>query len=232
MKCRIIKVGVVVMAAMGTAQAALFDRGDGLIYDDALDVTWLKDANYARYNSLGISGINADGSMDWETARSWIAGLNSAKHLGYSAWRMPTTLVADPACTPGVGGLSGYDMNCSGSELGSLYYETLGRQGPYDQWGVFHPGSENLNTGLFINLAPLSYWTSTEFTSSADTVYRFDFLTGGRDETWKGFSFPRVWAMLDGDVSGATPVPEPNVLFLILGGLGTLSLTYAVKRRA
>ncbi|NNF16437.1 MAG: hypothetical protein HKN70_06795 [Gammaproteobacteria bacterium] len=27
--------------------AALHDRGNGLIYDDVLDITWLQDANYA-----------------------------------------------------------------------------------------------------------------------------------------------------------------------------------------
>ena len=31
----------------GTAQAMLWDRGGGLIYDDVLKVTWLQDANYA-----------------------------------------------------------------------------------------------------------------------------------------------------------------------------------------
>jgi chemotaxis response regulator CheB len=29
----------------GTSQAALFDRGGGLIYDDINNVTWLQDAN-------------------------------------------------------------------------------------------------------------------------------------------------------------------------------------------
>ena len=42
----------------GAAQAALFDRGGGLIYDDVLNVTWLQDANYAK-----TSGYDADGDM-------------------------------------------------------------------------------------------------------------------------------------------------------------------------
>ena len=29
-----------------TANSALIDRGNGLIYDDLLDITWLQDANY------------------------------------------------------------------------------------------------------------------------------------------------------------------------------------------
>ena len=30
-----------------SVNAALYDRGNGLIYDDVLDITWLQDANYA-----------------------------------------------------------------------------------------------------------------------------------------------------------------------------------------
>ena len=32
-------------AVTGTAQASLFDRGNGLIYDDAKDITWTANAN-------------------------------------------------------------------------------------------------------------------------------------------------------------------------------------------
>lgn len=35
------------LCVSGVAQAALYDRGGGLIYDSVLDVTWLQDANYA-----------------------------------------------------------------------------------------------------------------------------------------------------------------------------------------
>lgn len=227
-----ILVAMTAVAAMGTAQAALFDRGSGLIYDDALDITWLQDANYSKSNSFGISGINPNGSMSWNTAQVWIGAMNSASHLGYSEWRLPTALVGDASCTTGSGGLSGYDMNCTGSELGSLYYKTLGRQGPFDQWGILHPGTENNNSGPFVNLNPVSYWTSTEWPNSEDTVYRFDFLTGGRDETWKEFSFPRVWAVLDGDVAQASPIPTPPAFILMLTSLGLLGLTNRFKKES
>ncbi len=42
-----------------TAQASLFDRGNGLLYDDALKVTWLQDANCAK-----TRGYDTDGLMD------------------------------------------------------------------------------------------------------------------------------------------------------------------------
>ena len=43
-----------------SAQAALYDRGNGLIYDDVLNITWMQDANYAQ-----TSGYEADGQMAW-----------------------------------------------------------------------------------------------------------------------------------------------------------------------
>lgn len=36
------------LSLAGAAQAALHDRGGGLIYDDAQNITWLQDANYAK----------------------------------------------------------------------------------------------------------------------------------------------------------------------------------------
>jgi len=43
-----------------TAQASLVDRGNGLLYDNVLNVTWLQDANYAK-----TSGYSATGVMDF-----------------------------------------------------------------------------------------------------------------------------------------------------------------------
>lgn len=38
----------------GAAQAALHDRGGDLIYDDVLNITWLRDANLAATNTFGL----------------------------------------------------------------------------------------------------------------------------------------------------------------------------------
>ncbi len=61
-----------------SANAALYDRGNGMIYDDVLDITWLQDANYAQ-----TSGFDADGRMDWVTASSWAMGLSFG---GFTDW--------------------------------------------------------------------------------------------------------------------------------------------------
>lgn len=55
----------------GTVQAALHDRGGGLIYDDVLKVTWLADANYAK-----TSGQHSTGIMLGDVAAAWAANLS------------------------------------------------------------------------------------------------------------------------------------------------------------
>ena len=76
------------------AKADLIDRGNGLIYDDSLNITWLQNAD-------------SEGSMTWSEANEW-AG--SFFFQGYSDWRLPTT---DPLCP---------DKNCTDNEMGHLFY--------------------------------------------------------------------------------------------------------------
>jgi hypothetical protein len=97
----------------GMAQAALIDRGGGLLYDDVLNVTWLQDANYAK-----TSGYDADGLMDWSAAKTWASGLNISRFAGESltGWRLPA---------------SGdyYDITSPNCEMSYMYYVNLGLLG-------------------------------------------------------------------------------------------------------
>jgi len=45
------------------------------VADPALGVTWLADANLARKDTFGVAGINAVGSMDYQTAVNWVAAM-------------------------------------------------------------------------------------------------------------------------------------------------------------
>ena len=115
---------LVLLAGMGfasTASAALIQEGGGaLVYDTVHNITWLANANLAATNTFNVSSINADGTMTWDTAESWIAAMNTADYRGYSDWRLPTTLQPDPSCDDQSGGVSsGY--NCTGSEMGQLF---------------------------------------------------------------------------------------------------------------
>ena len=84
-----IRVAALAVAATlsGAAQAALIDRGGGLIYDTDLNVTWLKDANYAQ-----TSGYDADGRMTWGQSMTWADNLgyyDSVRGVTYTDWRLP-----------------------------------------------------------------------------------------------------------------------------------------------
>ena len=89
------------------ANAALFDRGHGIYYDDVLNVSWLQDANYARSQYVSSAGAlgDADGKMNWNEAITWVDSLTFA---GYDDWRLPS-----------VSPVNGVDFNLTYSDTGS-----------------------------------------------------------------------------------------------------------------
>ena len=114
--------GAVAAAAMligGAAQASLVARdlnGDTVtdaFYDSDLNITWLRDAN--------VNG----GTLDWVAAVAWADGYSFG---GYSDWRLPTSDTCE-------------GFNCTGSEMGHLWYVELGNQ-----------AGQMTNTGGFQNL--------------------------------------------------------------------------------
>ena len=68
------------------ANAALLDRGNGLVYDEDLNITWLQNANYAGM------------TMAWEEANTWASNLI---FQGHEDWRLPDIECADGSCTNG-----------------------------------------------------------------------------------------------------------------------------------
>lgn len=84
---------VVGLLFAGRANATLIDRGGGLIYDTALNITWLQNAN-----QWGVTGT-------WDQAKSWADGLT---YGGFDDWRLPYISVA-----AGAGPFTGSPVNCS-----------------------------------------------------------------------------------------------------------------------
>ncbi|MCH8041819.1 MAG: DUF1566 domain-containing protein [Nitrospinae bacterium] len=103
----------------GPAQAILMDIGGGIIFDDDTKLSWLKNANTAATNTFGVGGINANGTMNWSTANDWTAAMNTVNYLGFTDWRLPTTLDPDSSCTDdSAGAIPSTDtrgFNCTGS---------------------------------------------------------------------------------------------------------------------
>lgn len=231
----------------GAAQAALHDRGGGLVYDDVLDVTWLADANYAR-----TSGYDADGAMNWQDALTWAENLSyydSVRGVTYDDWRLP--FVRD-------GGLAyndfaysgtdrGYNVRTVGedgtvySELAHMYFNNLGFKSYYSPVGAYQSDSGIFGDGAYhsreerdglgpngaiINLQAYVYWSST-----VHALYPYygawDFnADGGIQGTDAQYLEFRAWAVRPGDVA---VVPEPSPAILFGAGFAGLAL---MRRRS
>ena len=213
---------------MPTAQAVLFDRGGGLIYDDVFDITWLQDANLCATNPANpacvAANANANGSMNFANANIFA---NNLVFGGFDNWRLPITNQPDPTCsgqivfTPP----QGFFFNCTGSEMGHLFnVDGITASAP----------------GLFSNIQTLQfdrYWSSTvfELNPGSTIIFRFDFSSGFQGAGSNALLNFFAWAVRPGDVVASvpepSPVPEPSILLLIgTGSVGFLSFSQRKRR--
>jgi hypothetical protein len=210
------------LLATQTSEAALFDRGGGLIYDSVLDITWLQDADYAK-----TSGYDADGELSWAESKTWAAGL---VYAGFSDWRLPSIAPVNGTSFQFGGSYDGstdggYNNSGSNNELGHLYYSTLANIGAFTTSGVATSCNVSglcwTNFGPFQNLTT-SYtgWYGQPFTAFASYAWIFGsgsgYQTGINDN-----QFAHAWAVHPGDIGA--PVPEPGPSLLLLAGLGLLA---------
>jgi hypothetical protein len=182
------------MGLAGGASATLIVRPGGMVYDTDLNITWLSDANYAK-----TSGHDADGRMTWSAATTWADQLVFG---GYSDWRLPTALNQD-----GSGPCLGY--NCTGSELGHLFYSELGAT-----LGNSILSGTPAELAKFSNIQSYVYWSGTGYTPNTGYAWLFYTDVGYQGNFVKGFGF-FAWAVRPGDVA----VPEPASLTLLGAGL-------------
>ena len=178
-----------VISFSGTAAAELITIGtatyDGqdynLIYEDDQGLIWL---DYTKRRDK------------WPNQISWASELNAEGALSYNFnpgitvswegdWRLPKT--EDGPRIYGNDGTTTAGCNITTSEMGHLYYKSLGNLGYYDTNGNARPGWGGprdqegwglKNKGSFKNLQPYSYWSSTEYSIHPDHAWDFNMYFG------------------------------------------------------
>lgn len=218
-----------------SAQAALYDRGGGLIYDDYLDVTWMQDASYV-----------SNQAVNWTTAHDMVSGLeyqDTARNTVWTDWRMPTI---DPGTYSGWGfdlqsgesNYNAYDTSPSGAnELAYMYYVNLGFEGNGDLLTAPEllplPESPEGSYNPFQNINYLGIWTDSHVGGDApeSQVWYFHFHFG-RTLTDGGSDTQTIWAVRDGDVGLPSPVPVPPAFWLMGSSLALLGFVSSKKGNA
>lgn len=199
-------IAITLAAGAGTAQAALVDRGGGMVYDSVLDITWLVD-----WNQSFNSGHDADGRMSWWAANDWADNLT---HGGFDDWRLPVIAQPDPSCSlvaPDAGfGPQHYGYGCTGGELGHLFYVDLAALAGQPVTSGSNAGALALFSGMQLD----AYWTRNEAEQTPVNAWYFNTTDGGQFTADKSATFAAV-AVRPGDVVAAA-VPEPGSLALAL----------------
>jgi hypothetical protein len=195
-------------------------------YDPNLNLTWLRDWNYAATSSY--ANALPSGEMDWNAARIWASSLTVG---GFSGWTLPSiTDTGTPGCNFGYVGTDcgynvyGYGTNSPGaatlSPMAYLWYVELGNKALYDASGNLVSDWGLKNTGPFTNMQADYYWSGTEY--SPDLAWYFNTEYGGRSDNVLKSNVMFAVAVRSGDV------PEPGTMALLSLSLAALCL---VNRR-
>jgi hypothetical protein len=203
--------GALALCLLGThSQAALLGRLPATpggtdyqaVYDSTQNISWTANANLAStsgYCNTAGNCLNAAGPMTWMQAQAWIASLNIASYLGVNTWRLPNTAQPDATCSSQqvVSGFPNQSsgFNCTGSEMGNLFYNGLGGVG-----GSNIATTHNASYSLFSNVQASFYWSGTEYAPSTSNAWLFGFVNGNQGNPNKG-NFHYAWAVRPGDIA-------------------------------
>lgn len=231
--------------ASASAQAALVNEGNGLIYDTVTNVTWSQDANlfqtmFASNSNLVNDIIAADpviydipnaydnptdsgtyhvSQVDFYAeygAMTWYGSQAFVGYLNHIAYKGYKTWALPSPDTS----CSLY-TTCTTGQYGELFWDEMN--------GVVGLGgmpAQSPNYGPFVNVALSgNYWTGEQYQPNPSYAWAFTPVNG--DETaFHQDAFGLAWAMLPGNVAA---VPEPADYEMLLVGLGLVG--FAVRLR-
>jgi len=238
------------------AYSALHDRGNGLIFDSATNLTWISSATLAAGSPFDDGAVSSDGKLTFESASAWVDQLSIAHPSSGTViadWRLPR--VPDAAATCGSSlesaGQCGYVGASDGaSELARLVHGSLGNaprfvaanSGPFGQIPIGfawlaqrYPSPDYLpNVSSFLTVEG---WLVRDPSHDWPPSLAWALGLGGAQgpatvllsvTTPAGVyqSEGYAWAVRDGDV---IPIPEPSALSLLAAGVALLGARFAPR---
>ncbi len=197
------------LAAAGPAQAALVDRGGGLVYDTERDLTWL------------AAPALLPGPLAWLPAAEFASDF---VYAGGSNWLLPDTPFFDSACTESEG------FGCIDSDMGHLFYQQMGGQPGESVFDTTGDTPEQLAAvALMPALADAWFWSWQIADDGGGSAFAFHFGTGLQQVRDTGLS-GRVLLVHSGDLGAVATVDTPPTLPLALAATALLLLVRPRRR--